>query len=201
MQNKDYAEIIRDAGYKMLEWDGVESLPPEVEGMQEMLQKFYASAGKSPQDPGNFTNRLKLTPDQESELADLAIKFVNDNNADIDTYLDFLDDPARQNQRNMYGIKSIEDAVKFLATANQIKSNIDVYLGLDSDQVRDLYAKGSTKFNYKAREGGEEMINDIIYRINQNTGYTGDDLYTAVNKYIKRWKGSDNVRIQRNGRR
>lgn len=200
MQNKDYAEIIRDAGYKMLEWDGVTTLPPEVEGMQEMLQKFYASAGKSPQDPGNFTNRLKLTADQEAELADLAIKFVNDNNADIDTYLDFLDDPARQNQRNMYGIKSIEDAVKFIAQANQIKSNIDVYLGLDSDQVRDLYAKGSTKFKYKANEGGEAMINDIIYRINENTGYTGDDLYTAVNKYIKRWKGSDNVRIRKNGR-
>lgn len=195
MQNKDYAEIIRDAGYKMLEWDGVESLPPEVEGMQEMLQKFYASAGKNPQDPGNFTNRLKLTPDQESELADLAIKFVNDNNADIDTYLDFLDDPARQNQRNMYGIKSIEDAVKFIAQANQIKSNIDVYLGLDSNQIRDLYTKGASK----KRKRTEQDINDLIYEVNQKTGLTGDDLYAALNKRIKRWKGADNARIRYNG--
>ena len=196
MQNKDYAEIIRDAGYKMLEWDGVESLPPEVEGMQEMLQKFYASAGKSPQDPGNFTNRLKLTPDQESELADLAIKFVNDNNADIDTYLDFLDDPARQNQRNMYGIKTVEDAVKFIAQANQIKSNIDIYLGLDSNQIRDLYTKGASK----KRKRTEQDINDLIYDVNQKTGLTGDDLYAALNKRIKRWKGADNARIRKNGR-
>ena len=195
MQNKDYAEIIRDAGYKMLEWDGVTSLPPEVEGMQEMLQKFYASAGKNPQDPGNFTNRLKLTADQESELADLAIKFVNDNNADIDTYLDFLDDPARQNQRNMYGIKTVEDAVKFIAQANQIKSNIDIYLGLDSNQIRDLYAKGSSK----KRKRTEKDINDLIYEVNQKTGLTGDDLYAALNKRIKRWKGADNARILYNG--
>lgn len=195
MQNKDYAEIIRDAGYKMLEWDGVTTLPPEVEGMQEMLQKFYASAGKNPQDPGNFTNRLKLTPDQESELADLAIKFVNDNNADIDTYLDFLDDPARQNQRNMYGIKTVEDAVKFIAQANQIKSNIDVYLGLDSNQIRDLYTKGASK----KRKRTEQDINDLIYNVNQKTGLTGDDLYAALNKRIKRWKGADNARIRFNG--
>lgn len=197
MQNKDYAEIIRDAGYKMLEWDGVTSLPPEVEGMQEMLQKFYASAGKNPQDPGNFTNRLKLTADQEAELADLAIKFVNDNNADIDTYLDFLDDPARQNQRNMYGIKTVEDAVKFIAQANQIKSNIDIYLGLDSNQIRDLYTKGSSK----KRKRTEKDINDLIYKVNQKTGLTGDDLYAALNKRIKRWKGADNARIRQNGRR
>lgn len=196
MQNKDYAEIIRDAGYKMLEWDGVESLPPEVEGMQEMLQKFYASAGKNPQDPGNFTNRLKLTADQEAELADLAIKFVNDNNADIDTYLDFLDDPARKNQRNMYGIKTVEDAVKFIAQANQIKSNIDIYLGLDSNQIRDLYTKGASK----KRKRTEKDINDLIYEVNQKIGLTGDDLYAALNKRIKRWKGADNARIQRNGR-
>lgn len=196
MQNKDYAEIIRDAGYKMLEWDGVESLPPEVEGMQEMLQKFYASAGKNPQDPGNFTNRLKLTADQESELADLAIKFVNDNNADIDTYLDFLDDPARQNQRNMYGIRTVEDAVKFIAQANQIKSNIDIYLGLDSNQIRDLYTKGASK----KRKRTEQDINDLIYEVNQKTGLTGDDLYSALNKRIKRWKGADNARIRKNGR-
>lgn len=196
MQNKDYAEIIRDAGYKMLEWDGVTTLPPEVEGMQEMLQKFYASAGKSPQDPGNFTNRLKLTADQEAELADLAIKFVNDNNADIDTYLDFLDDPARQNQRNMYGIKSIEDAVKFIAQANQIKSNIDIYLGLDSNQIRDLYTKGASK----KRKRTEHDINDLIYEVNQKTGLTGDDLYAALNKRVKRWKGADNARIRKNGR-
>lgn len=196
MQNKDYAEIIRDAGYKMLEWDGVESLPPEVEGMQEMLQKFYASAGKSPQDPGNFTNRLKLTADQESELADLAIKFVNDNNADIDTYLDFLDDPARQNQRNMYNIKTIEDAVNFIAQANQIKSSIDIYLGLDSNQIRDLYSKGASK----KRKRTEQDINDLIYEVNQKTGLTGDDLYAALNKRIKRWKGADNARIRKNGR-
>ena len=195
MQNKDYAEIIRDAGYKMLEWDGVESLPPEVEGMQEMLQKFYASAGKSPQDPGNFTNRLKLTADQEAELADLAIKFVNDNNADIDTYLDFLDDPARQNQRNMYGIKTVEDAVKFIAQANQIKSNIDIYLGLDSNQIRDLYTKGASK----KRKRTEKDINDLIYEVNQKTGLTGDDLYAALNKRVKRWKGADNARIRFNG--
>lgn len=195
MQNKDYAEIIRDAGYKMLEWDGVTSLPPEVEGMQEMLQKFYASAGKNPQDPGNFTNRLKLTADQEAELADLAIKFVNDNNADIDTYLDFLDDPARQNQRNMYGIKTVEDAVKFIAQANQIKSNIDIYLGLDSNQIRDLYSKGASK----KRKRTEKDINDLIYEVNQKTGLTGDDLYSALNKRIKRWKGADNARIRFNG--
>lgn len=195
MQNKDYAEIIRDAGYKMLEWDGVTTLPPEVEGMQEMLQKFYASAGKSPQDPGNFTNRLKLTADQEAELADLAIKFVNDNNADIDTYLDFLDDPARQNQRNMYGIKTVEDAVKFIAQANQIKSNIDIYLGLDSNQIRDLYTKGASK----KRKRTEKDINDLIYEVNQKTGLTGDDLYAALNKRIKRWKGADNARIRFNG--
>lgn len=197
MQNKDYAEIIRDAGYKMLEWDGVTTLPPEVEGMQEMLQKFYASAGKNPQDPGNFTNRLKLTADQEAELADLAIKFVNDNNADIDTYLDFLDDPARQNQRNMYGIRTVEDAVKFIAQANQIKSNIDIYLGLDSNQIRDLYTKGTSK----KRKRTEKDINDLIYEVNQKTGLTGDDLYTALNKRIKRWKGADNARIRNNGRR
>lgn len=195
MQNKDYAEIIRDAGYKMLEWDGVTTLPPEVEGMQEMLQKFYASAGKSPQDPGNFTNRLKLTADQEAELADLAIKFVNDNNADIDTYLDFLDDPARQNQRNMYGIKTVEDAVKFIAQANQIKSNIDIYLGLDSNQIRDLYTKGASKKIKRT----EKDINDLIYEVNQKTGLTGDDLYAALNKRIKRWKGADNARIRFNG--
>lgn len=196
MQNKDYAEIIRDAGYKMLEWDGVTSLPPEVEGMQEMLQKFYASAGKKPQDPGNFTNRLKLTPEQETELADLAIKFVNDNNADIDTYLDFLDDPARQNQRNMYGIRTVEDAVKFIAQANQIKSNIDIYLGLDSNQIRDLYTKGASK----KRKRTEKDINDLIYEVNQKTGLTGDDLYAALNKRVKRWKGADNARIRKNGR-
>ena len=195
MQNKDYAEIIRDAGYKMLEWDGVTSLPPEVEGMQDMLQKFYASAGKKPQDPGNFTNRLKLTADQEAELADLAIKFVNDNNADIDTYLDFLDDPARQNQRNMYGIKTVEDAVKFIAQANQIKSNIDIYLGLDSNQIRDLYTKGASK----KKKRTEKDINELIYEVNQKTGLTGDDLYSALNKHIKRWKGADNARIRFNG--
>lgn len=189
MQNKDYAEIIRDAGYKMLEWDGVEKLPNEVEGMQRMLEQFYKRAGKNPQDPGNFTNRLKLTPDQEAELADLAIKFVNSNEADIDTYLDFLDDPSRKYQREHYNIRTVEDAVTFLETANMIKSSIDVYLGLDSDQIRSLYSKGALKGK------SADYINAKIYEVNQKKGYTGDDLYRQLNKNIKRWKGQDNVRI------
>lgn len=189
MQNKDYAEIIRDAGYKMLEWDGVENLPSEVEGMQEMLQDFYKRAGKNPQDPGNFTNRLKLTADQEAELADMAIKFVNSNETDIDTYLDFLDDPARAYQREHYNLKSVEDVVEFIETANMIKSSVDIYLGLDSDQIRSLYSKGALK----GRDA--EYINKKIYDINQKRGYTGDDLYRKLYKNMSRWKGQDNVRI------
>lgn len=189
MQNKDYAEIIRDAGYKMLEWDGVEKLPSEVEGMQQMLMDFYARAGKNPQDPGNFTNRLKLSADQEAELADLAIKFVNSNESDIDTYLDFLDDPGRKYQRQHYNLRTVEDVVTFLETANMIKSNIDVYLGLDSDQIRSLYQKGELKGK------SAEYINKKIYKMNQKTGFTGDDLYRRLNNNIKKWKGVENARI------
>lgn len=192
MQNKDYAEIIRDAGYKMLEWDGVENLPSEVEGMQQMLQDFYARAGKNPQDPGNFTNRLKLTADQEAELADMAIKFVNSNETDIDTYLDFLDDPSRAYQREHYNLRSVEDVVEFLETANMIKSSVDIYLGLDSDQIRSLYSKGALKGK------DAEYINKKIYDMNQKTGFTGDDLYRRLYKNMNRWKGQDNVRIPYN---
>lgn len=189
MLNKDYAEIIRDAGYKMLEWDGVTNLPSEVEGMQQMLQDFYERAGKNPQDPGNFTNRLKLTPEQEAELADMAIAFVNSNETDIDTYLDFLDDSARAAQREHYNIRTVEDVVEFLETAKMIKSSVDVYLGLDSDQIRSLYSKGALKGK------SAEYINDKIYRMNQRTGFTGDDLYRRLYKNMNRWKEQDNVRL------
>lgn len=171
--------IVKEAKEQMMEWDLVDAVPTEVEQFNEMINDFYNRIGKSPMDPYNFTTRLKLTPSQEEELADLAQSFINNSYTDVQSYEFFLVDEKRALLRERYNITTVEDAVNFINTANKIAEDKINFL-LDSQQIRTLITEATNvHMSY-------EELSDMIYdKYIETKGKAGDDLYEFIHDELQ----------------
>lgn len=179
MKNKNLNAIVKEAREQMMEWDFTDELPTELEEYAEMLNDFYKRVGKNPQDPWNFTTRLKLNAKQERELADIAQSFLNNSYTDIQSYEFFLEDEKRSLLRERYNITTIEDVVRFINMANRIAEDKINFL-LDSHQIRELMTEATdVHMSY-------DELSDMIYdKYIETKGKAGDDLYEFIHDELQ----------------
>lgn len=184
-ENRD---IIKEAQEQMMEWNiyEFENLPDTVKVFKELLEEFYEEHGNHPQDPTNFSARVKLSGDAEEELAQLAEAFLNDKGTDTDIYTDLLMDPTREDWRERYNLETMEDVVSFLNTMEEYKNDALMREILSSDQIMELYSEANKK-GLTDRE-----INNIIYSEYSLSGLEDEDLYTQIWGSIKRYDARSN---------
>ena len=177
-ENRD---IIREAMQKMNEWNiyEFEETPDNVKLYRQMLEEFYIRNGNNPADPWNFNTRVKLSPEAEEELADLAASFVEDDTTDTDYFEDFFN-PQRKEWRERYNINSMDDLINFLNFVNRYKNDYLIRSILSSDQIVELVTEASSKGLT------EDDIYSIVYNEYSSTGNEGDDLYNQI------WRSIDN---------
>lgn len=173
-RNKDYRETLRDANAKMAEWEDMDVVPESVEMFRQMLNDFYDDAGKNVKNPDAFSTRVQLTEDQEEELMDIAVGFLNENRASLDTYEDFLEDSDRAKTRERNDIHSLEDAIDFLDKMNDYQNDAFLSNVLSSDELLELYTEGRNQ-GFEDKE-----IRDMIYLEYSGSGKEGESLYNQI---------------------
>ena len=178
-ENRD---IINEAREKMMEWNiyEFEEMPDSVRMYQELLEEFYSRNGNNPSDPYNFNTRVKLSPEAEEELADLASSFVYDDTTDIDYFEDFFD-PSKKEWRDRYDIETMDDLINFLNRVDRYKNDALISSILSSSQIVELFNEGDK------RGLSEDDISKMIYLEYSMTGNEDtklyDQIWNSINNY------------------
>lgn len=178
-ENRD---IINEAREKMMEWNiyEFEEMPDSVRMYHELLEEFYARNGNNPSDPYNFNTRVRLTPDAEEELADLASAFLYDDTTDIDYFEDFFD-PSKKDWRDRYDINTMDDLINFLNRVDRYRNDALISSILSSSQIVELYTEGDKKGL------SEDDISKMIYLEYSMTGNEDtklyDQIWNSINSY------------------
>ena len=167
--------VINEAREKMMEWNiyEFEEMPDSVRMYQELLEEFYSRNGNSPSDPFNFNARVKLSPDAEEELADLATAFLYDDTTDIDYFEDFFD-PSKKEWRDRFDINTMDDLVNFLNRVERYRNDALISSILSSSQIVELFNEGDK------RGLTENEITRIIYLEYNMTGNEDTKLYDQI---------------------
>lgn len=171
-ENRD---IINEAREKMMEWNvyEFEEMPDSVRIYQELLEEFYSRNGNNPSDPYNFNTRVKLTPDAEEELTDIASSFLYDDTTDIDYFEDFFD-PSKKEWRDRYDINTMDDLVNFLNRVDRYRNDALISSILSSSQIVELFNEGDK------RGLSESDITRMIYLEYNMTGNEDTKLYDQI---------------------
>lgn len=164
MENKAFFKEMNEV---LAEWQG-KAKPSEIKQVESDLKRFYKSIGKNPKDNDIFNTRLKLTPEQEEEMLDIALGLYN-NAEELEYYEDIYRDYKKR-----FGFKGIEDAVEFIERMKAFKSDALLKEIISSEQYIELVKAGQSKGM------SVEDINEILYIEYSGSGATFDNLYNQV---------------------
>lgn len=160
-------EFLRDMNAILDEWQG-RSKPSEIKEVESLLKDFYEEAGKNIKNPKRFNTRVKLSPEQQEELMDIALS-LQAREEDLEYYEDFY----RKNKKK-FGFESMDDVAEFFEEQNAYKNDALLREIISSDQIAELYREGKT--NNLSKEDIDNMI-AMEYTL---TGVTFDKLYERI---------------------
>lgn len=167
-------DLYKALNANLAEWGDDEQLKPhKIAEFQLELENFYFRAGKRVVDPTKFSTRVKLTPEQEDELLEIAITLAN-YSSDIEEYEEFF-----LKNKERFGFDSIDDTITFINAMDAFKSDAMLQAILSSEETRELYEEGLAK--------GLDFddIDALVYEIYNKTGKTFEDLYWLVLREIE----------------
>lgn len=151
------------------EWNQQGTKPQVISMYEDMLSDFYARAGKNIKNPYEFSNRVKLSEEQESELLDIALSFSENTYTYEETFSDIY-----EKYKNRYGFESVEDAVKWLDMMENYKHDSLINNILSSEQIIELVKEG------ELMEISEKDIFNIAYAEYSISGAEGNKLYNRI---------------------
>lgn len=160
-------EFLRDMNDILDEWQG-RSKPSEIKEVESLLKDFYEDAGKNIKNPKRFNTRVKLSPEQQEELMDIALS-LQAREEDLEYYEDFY-----KKNKKKYGFESMDDVTEFFEEQNAYKNDALLREIISSDQIAELYREGKT--NNLSKEDIDNMI-AMEYTL---TGVTFDKLYERI---------------------
>lgn len=166
--NKETRELFNALNDNMDEWDKAGVKPKAVEMYEDMLSDFYEKIGKNPKDD-RFNTRLKLTPEQEDELLDIAQSMANNTYTYDETYADVYN-----KYKDRYGWSDVSEAVDFLETMEKYRSDSLLREVLSSEQIMELYSEANSQGL------SDDDIEQMIYLEYSMSGASGEKLFNAI---------------------
>lgn len=167
--NIETKDLFRALNKNLKEWKELSKKPQAITMYEDMLSDFYKRAGKNIKNPYEFSNRVKLSDDQEEELLDIALSFSKNTYTYEETFSDVY-----EKYKNRYGWTSPEDAIDFLDLMENYKNDSLIKDILSSEQIIELFNEGSLSGI------SEKDIFEMAYLEHSMNGATGDRLYNQI---------------------
>lgn len=211
----EYRQLMNAINKDLDEWEEYNLESNETNMYMTMLDDFYSKIGKNPKRRNRFSTRLKLTPEQEEELVDMAISFGLSDKTNLDNYINMFDvdtvdlmsianydkpiniDAFTKMKENYPEfIEDIQDYIHFFDSINLFKSDKLLTSILSSDQYVNLLEYGRDDIT-------ETDVYDLIKKFynkeidiygnevkNKNAqitynGETGNSLYNIILEMIQ----------------
>ena len=161
-------------------------VPNEIRKYQLKVNQFYMKNGiKAKQN--QFTTRAKMTPDQESELFEIAEEMRTNN--DVHFLADY-ENILKSGKFKRFGVESVDDLIDTMDMLDNSKGDELVSNILSSSQLIETFTLAK-----KNNISEEEMFQKIKKKYKQ-TGLTGSELhksiYNSINKRKRLGKGISN---------